>query len=82
MRRVNTSFISSVIVIRGNTCLSAEDNAMYSASDVLSAIYVCRELSQNIGQLAYIIIIPVRDMTLPASSALASCHPPANSAST
>ena len=46
MRRVNTSFISSIIVVRGNTCLSAEDNAMYSASSVLSVISVCRELRQ------------------------------------
>ena len=69
MRRVNTSFISPIIVIRGNTCLSAEDNTMYSASAVLSAIYVCRELRQNMGQLAYMITIPVCDMTLSVSSA-------------
>ena len=43
MRRVNTSFISSIIVIRGNTCLSAEENAMYSASAILSTISVCKE---------------------------------------
>ena len=82
MRRGNTSFISSIIVIRGNTCLSVEDNAMYSASAVLSAIFFCRELRQNMGQLAYIITIPVRDMTLSALSAFASYHPPAKSAST
>ena len=57
MRRGNTSFFSSIIVIRGNTCLSVEDNAMYSASAVLSAIFVCRELRQNMGQLAYMITI-------------------------
>ena len=82
IRRGNTSFISSIIVIRGNTCLSAEDNAMYSASVVLSAISVCRELRQNIEQLAYMITIPVLNMTLSASSAFASCHPPAKSEST
>ena len=76
MRRVNTSFISSIVVIRGNTCLSAEDNPMYSASAVLRAISVYRELRQNMGQLAYMITIPVRDMTLSASSEFASCHPP------
>ena len=63
MRIGNTSFIYSIIVIRGNTCLSAEDNAMYSASTVLSAISICRELRQNMGQLAYTITIPVHDMT-------------------
>ena len=69
MKRGNTSFISSIIVIRGNTCLSAEDNAVYSASAVLSTISVCRELRQNIGQIAYMITILVRDMTLSALSA-------------
>ena len=55
---------------------------MYSGSAVLSAISVCRELRQNMGQLAYMITIPVRDMTLSASSAFAYFHPPAKSAST
>ena len=82
MRRGNTSFIYSIVVIRCNTCISAEDNAMYSASAVLRAISVCRELRQNMGQLAYMITIPVRDMTVSASSAFFSCHPPAKSAST
>ena len=52
MRRGNTSFISSIIIIRGNTCLSAEDNSTYSASDVVSSISVCRELRQNIGTVS------------------------------
>ena len=82
MRRGNTLLISFIVVIRGNTCLSVEDKAIYLASAVLRAITVCRKLRQNVGQLAYTITIPVRDMTLSASSALASCHPPAKSAST
>ena len=73
MRRGNTSFLSSIIVIRGNTYLSAEDNAMYSSSAVLGAISVCRELRQNMGQLAYMITIPVCGMMLSELSAFASC---------
>ena len=82
MRRGNNLSIYSIIVIRGNTCLIAEDDAMYAASAVLSEIFVCRELRQNMGQLAYMITIPVRDMKLSVSSAFASYHPPAKSAST
>ena len=82
MRRGNTLIISSIIVIRDNTCLSAEDNAMYSASAVLRAISVCRELRQNMVQLAYMITIPVRDMKLSALSAFASWYPPTKLAST
>ena len=51
MKRGNNSFISSIIVIRGGTCLKAEDSEMYSASTVLGEIYVFKELIQNIGQL-------------------------------
>ena len=60
----NTVCIYSIIVIRGITCLRAVDNAMYSASEVLEYISVCKVLRQNIGQLAYMMTIPVLDNTL------------------
>ena len=55
---------------------------MYSASAAIREIFVCRELCQNMWQLAYMITIPVCDMTFSASSAFASFHPPVKSAST
>ena len=74
MSRGNTLFISSIIVIRGSTCLSAEDTAMYFASTVLGAITICKELRQEVGQLVYMITIPVLDMKLSASLASACCQ--------
>ena len=38
MLRGNTSFVSSIIVINGNTSRKYDDNAMYYASAVLRAI--------------------------------------------
>ena len=74
--------ISSIIVIRSSTCLSVKDNARYSAAVVFRAIPICKELRQNIGQLAYMITIPVCDTALSASLASACYHPPEKYAST
>ena len=64
MRRGNNLLISSIIVIRGKTMLSEDDNAMCYASYVLSSIYVCNVLRQNIGQFSYMLNIPFWDMAL------------------
>ena len=82
MRRVNNLFISTTIVIGGKTSSKAHDNAMYSASAVLRAIYVCNELRQYMGQFAYMMTISVRDITFSASLDSACFQPPAKYAST
>ena len=63
----NTACISSIIAIRGIACLIDVDNEMYSNSAALKAISVCKVLRQNIGQLAYMMIISVLDKTLSGS---------------
>ena len=82
MTRWNTSFISSVIVVRGSTFIKSEDSAIYCASVVLREISVSKELRQNIGLLAYMMTIPVRDMIFPFLLASSCDQPPSNSAST
>ena len=57
------TLISSNNVISGITSLRAWESAMYSASAVLRAISVCRELRQKTGQFAYIMTKPVLDIT-------------------
>ena len=52
----------------GRTSLAAVDKAMHSASVVLSTIYVCILLKYAIGQLAYLIMHPVLDLTEFSSS--------------
>ena len=55
---------------------------MYSASTVIREIAICKELRQNIGQLAYMMTIPVRDMAFSASLASGFDQSPANYAYT
>ena len=82
MWRGDTSFISSIIVTNGNTSGKADGNSMYSASAVLRAISVCKELRQYFWQLEYMMTIPVHDMTLSALLASAYIYPPEKSVST
>ena len=63
----NTLSISFIIFIRGSTCIKAEVSEIYSTSTLLWVIYVCKELRQKIGKLAYIMTIPACDMKLSAS---------------
>ena len=73
--------IYSIIVISGKTSGKADDNAMYFASAVLRAISVCNELRQYMGQFAYMMTMPVRDIKFSASLESAYCQSPAKSAS-
>ena len=77
-----TNCISSIIVIRGTTCLRADNDVMYYVSATLKDISICNVQHQNMGQLAYLTTIPVCDKTWSALSESACCQPPAKSAST
>ena len=46
IRSRNNLFISSIIFIRGKTLRMVDDNAMYSASDIISEISVCNVMHQ------------------------------------
>ena len=60
------SFINAINSITSRiACLSA----IYSASVVLKAIYVCNLLYHNTGHTAYVIKYPVHDMIFSALSA-------------
>ena len=63
-RSSNTSFIYSIIFIRGSPCIKSEDSTMYSDSAIIREISIRKELRQKIGQLEYIMTIPVHDITL------------------
>ena len=69
-------------VIVGNTSRRAVLSAIYSASVVDRAIWVCNLLTQYIGQPAYLSTKPVRDRTFSALSTSVRSQPPAKSAST
>ena len=81
IRRGNTLLISSIIVISGNTSCKADDNSMYSAPAVLRAIFVCNEMREYMGQFAYMMTIPVHNITFSASLECACCQPTSKYAS-
>ena len=69
-------------IVSSNTSHKADVNEMYSASEVLRAVSVCNDLCQYMGQFAYMMTIPVRDITFSELLESAWCQPPAKSAST
>ncbi len=82
---LSTGRISGIGFIRfknGMTLFIACDRAIYLASVILSAIYVCSLLHQVIGNPAYVITNPVRKRTLSGLLFSPEAHPPAKSAST
>ena len=77
-----TSFNSFISTIIRGTSRTACDNAIYSASVVLNAIFICNLLDHKIGHPAYMITYPVLDIRYSALSASVCIQPPAKSAST
>ena len=82
MLRGNISLNSSTKVIKEITVLKAWDRAIYYASEVLREISVCNLLHHQIGKLSYLMMHPVRDVTLSGSSVLAYDQQPTKYAST
>ena len=63
----NNSLISSNNVMSSITSRNDWERAMHSDSAVLSAISVCRQLTWWIGQLVYMMMYPVHDITFAVS---------------
>ena len=74
--------ISSICVLICSIYLKAEDNAIHSTSSGPNAISDCNTLCQYIGQLAYMLTIPVLDKTLSVPLKSACYQPPAKSVCT